>query len=81
MPSCTVKMKYSSFYKCDLCQKKFDTGREVKCDVSLLNGTGSRVYADVCNPCLAKVADIIDDNFPRNEVLRRREELHVPVLV
>jgi hypothetical protein len=67
-------MKYESFFRCDLCNQKFDTGRGVRNDIALLNGTHSRVYGDVCDECVAKLARMIDDKFPNNRVLKNKEE-------
>lgn len=74
-------MKFECFYRCDLCQKKFDTGREVKNDVTLMNGTYSRIFGDVCDDCLRKTANLIDEHFPRNKTIVRKEEsmAHTPI--
>lgn len=57
-----------------MCQGKFDTGREVKNDVALINSTYSRVYGDVCSDCIKRLAKLIDQEFPRNKVLLKKEE-------
>lgn len=46
----------------------------MKNDVSLINGTYSRVYADVCDDCLKRLANVIDDKFPRNKIALKKEE-------
>lgn len=70
-------MKYASFYRCDLCNGKFDSGKEVKNDVCLMNGSNSRVFGDVCDTCLAKMVRIVDQEFPKNKRLRDQEEVVV----
>ena len=67
-------MKYQAFWRCDLCNCKFDTSKEVRSDVSMMNGTYSRIYGDVCDDCMKKVAKLIDAEFPRNKAMLKKEE-------
>lgn len=66
-------MKYESFFRCDLCNCKFESGNEVRNDVCLMNGTYSRIFSDVCDECIKRLANAIDEKFPKNKSMLKKD--------
>lgn len=73
--------KYEGFFRCDLCNGKFDRSEQVRNDIAIVNGTWGKVFGDVCDPCIKKAANLIDKEFPSNRSLLKKEESLIPRFV
>lgn len=59
-------MKHEAYYTCDLGGERHERKKDVRNDVSLINGENSVIYADVCDKHIAELKKLIDESFPKS---------------
>ena len=60
-------------WSCDNCERRFISQDEVKTDIAIMNGNGSRILPMVCNRC-AKAAVAALDEFKPVKVVENKNE-------
>jgi hypothetical protein len=61
-------MQHPGYWTCDMHGGRFEHHKSVRNDVTIVNGDDSRLYGDVCDPCIKKLVAIIDEAFPKNTI-------------
>ena len=67
-------MIITQHYECEICSREFEKPEMVRDEIAICNGEDSRAYAYVCAPCIKKVVQVLDENFPKSKYAKRIRE-------